>query len=108
MTSTRARKGKPGHSQGAAYGLPRQFPTLPVAACGVVVRLELGELSLKIVGIPEQHLVDEFSAHRPDLAFHEWWDSHVHHGLNFVDLQNPKVGHPPVGLARSERPSRMA
>ncbi len=29
VTSTRARKGKPGHSQGAAYGLPRQFPTLP-------------------------------------------------------------------------------
>ena len=23
--------GNPGHSQGAAYGLPRQFPTLPAA-----------------------------------------------------------------------------
>ena len=32
--------GNPGHSQGAAYGLPRQFPTLPRSLrdyCAVVV-----------------------------------------------------------------------
>ncbi len=38
MTSTRARKGKPGHSQGAAYGLPRQFPTLPPAVDPAALR----------------------------------------------------------------------
>src|SRR4030095_8863795 len=38
VTSTRARKGKPGHSQGAAYGLPRQFPTLPGEGFEKVVR----------------------------------------------------------------------
>ena len=33
-TSKRARRGKPRNSQGAAYGLPRQFPTLPAVLKG--------------------------------------------------------------------------
>ena len=42
-----------------------------VAACRIVVGLELGKLAFKITGIPEQHLVEEFSPHRPDQALHE-------------------------------------
>ena len=43
-----------------------------VAACRVVVGLELGKLPFQITGIPEQHLVEKFSPHRPDQALHEW------------------------------------
>jgi hypothetical protein len=42
-----------------------------VAACRVVVGLELGKLPFEIMGIPKQHLVEEFSTHRPDQALHE-------------------------------------
>src|SRR5262249_43755173 len=37
-----------------------------VAAGFVVVGLELYELSFKITTIPEQHVIEEFSPHRPD------------------------------------------
>src|SRR5215813_4789180 len=30
--------GNPGHSQGAAYGLPRQFPTLPAPGAGTTAK----------------------------------------------------------------------
>ena len=43
-----------------------------VAARRVVVGLEVGKLLFKITGIPEQHMVDNFSTHRPDQALHEW------------------------------------
>jgi hypothetical protein len=43
-----------------------------VAACRVVVDLEVGQFPFKITGIPEQHLVEKFSADRPDQALHEW------------------------------------
>jgi hypothetical protein len=33
--------------------------------------LELGKLPLKITAIPEQHMVEEFPAHRPNQALHE-------------------------------------
>jgi hypothetical protein len=39
-----------------------------VAARRVVVGLEVGKLALKITGIPEQHMVEKFSPHRPDHA----------------------------------------
>jgi hypothetical protein len=43
-----------------------------VRACGVVVDLELGKLPFEITGIPEQHLIEEFSPHRPNHPLHEW------------------------------------
>jgi hypothetical protein len=38
----------------------------------VVVALELAKLPLKITAVPEQHMVEKFSAHRPNQALHEW------------------------------------
>ena len=43
-----------------------------VAACRIVVGLEVGKLPFQITGIPEQHMVEKFSPHRPDQALHEW------------------------------------
>jgi hypothetical protein len=42
-----------------------------VAACRVVVSLEFGKLPFEIPTVPEQQLVEEFSAHRPNQALHE-------------------------------------
>jgi hypothetical protein len=42
-----------------------------MAASLLVVRLELSKLAFQIAGIPEQHVIEEFSPHRPDQAFHE-------------------------------------
>jgi len=42
-----------------------------VAAGRVVVGLEVGKFPFKITGIPEQHMVEKFSPHRPDQALHE-------------------------------------
>jgi hypothetical protein len=42
-----------------------------VKACRVVVPLELGQLPFQIAGMPEQHVVEEFSPHRPDQALHQ-------------------------------------
>jgi hypothetical protein len=42
-----------------------------VAACRVVVGLEVSKLLFKITSIPEQHMVEKFSPHRPDQALHE-------------------------------------
>src|SRR5262249_11938312 len=41
-----------------------------VSACRVVVHLELGTRPFQITGMPEQHLVEEFSPHRPDHPLH--------------------------------------
>jgi hypothetical protein len=43
-----------------------------VAACGIVVNLELSKFAFKITGIPEQHMIEKFSPHRPDHALDEW------------------------------------
>ena len=43
-----------------------------VAACRIVVDLEVGKLPSKMAGIPEQHLVEKLSPDRPDQALHEW------------------------------------
>jgi hypothetical protein len=70
-----------------------------VAACPVVVRLELAKLLFQITSIPELHMVKEFSPHRPDQALHEWvGQGHMWHGLDFVDLQNPQVRRPTMRL----------
>src|SRR6267378_2657389 len=37
-----------------------------MAACRIVVNLELGKLAFQITGIPEQHMIKKFSPHRPD------------------------------------------
>jgi hypothetical protein len=39
-----------------------------VTACRVVITLELGKLAFQVEGIPEQHLVEEFSPHRAALT----------------------------------------
>jgi hypothetical protein len=43
-----------------------------VAACRVVVGLEVGKFPFKITAIPEQHMVETFSPHRAEQALHEW------------------------------------
>src|SRR5262249_48420529 len=49
--------------------------------------------------MPEQHMVEKFSSDRPDQALYEWvGHGHKRRGLDFVDLQNPKVRRPPVRL----------
>jgi hypothetical protein len=70
-----------------------------VATRRIVVSPKLAKLPFEIATIPEQHVVEEFSAYCPDQAFHE----RVREGderprLDFVDLKNPKVGLPPVRL----------
>jgi len=68
-----------------------------VAACRVVVGLELGKLSLEIMSIPEQHLVEEFSPHGPHQALHERvGQRRVCHSFDFVNLLNPQVRLPSV------------
>lgn len=41
----------------------------------VVVSRELGERALQITSIPEQHMIEKFSQHRPDQALDEGCDS---------------------------------
>ena len=41
-----------------------------MAPCRGVVGLEVGERPLQITGIPAQHMIQEFSPHRPDQPFH--------------------------------------
>ena len=61
-----------GHRVSASEGRRRVARQRRVAACRVVVGLEVGRLSFKITNVPEQHLVETFSPHRPDQALHEW------------------------------------
>ena len=42
-----------------------------VTARRIVVNLELGKLPFQITGIPEQHMVEKFSPHRPDQTLNE-------------------------------------
>jgi hypothetical protein len=42
-----------------------------VAARRIVVNLELGKLPFQITRIPQQHMVEKFSPHRPDQALDE-------------------------------------
>jgi hypothetical protein len=44
-------------------------------------------------------MVGAFAAHRSDQALDKWVrQRHVRYGLDFVDLENPKVRLPPVCL----------
>jgi len=70
-----------------------------VAACRVVVGLEVRQLPLQIPSIPERHLVQEFSPYCADQALHEGVrPGHVRYGLEFVDLQNSQIRRPSVRL----------
>jgi hypothetical protein len=42
-----------------------------MAANRIVVNLELGKLAFQITGIPEQHMIEKFSPHRPDQTLEE-------------------------------------
>jgi hypothetical protein len=61
-----------GHRVFAGEGQRRVALQRRVAACRLVVGLEVDKLPFKITSIPEQHMVEKFSPHRPDQAFHEW------------------------------------
>jgi hypothetical protein len=70
-----------------------------MAACRIVVNLELGKLAFQITGIPEQHLIEKFSPHRPDQTLDDGvGQRHMRHRLDFVDLENPEVCLPTVRL----------
>ena len=70
-----------------------------MAACRIVVHLEIGKLAFQITGIPEQHMIERFSPHRPDQTLDEGVrQRHARHGLDFVDLENPEVCFPTVRL----------
>jgi len=43
-----------------------------VAACRIVVGLELGKLPFQIASIPAQDMVEKITPHRPDQALDEW------------------------------------
>jgi hypothetical protein len=55
-----------GYRVSPGEGQRREAVQRRVAACCVVVDLEVGKLPFKITGIPEQHLVEQLSPHRPD------------------------------------------
>ena len=61
----------PGYCVSADEGQRRAARQRRVAAWPVVVGLEVGELPLQIAGIPEQHMVQKLSPHRPNQALHE-------------------------------------
>ena len=61
----------PGYRVSAHDGERRVALQGRVAPCRVVVGLEVGELPLQIPRIPEQHMIQEFSPHRPDQPFHK-------------------------------------
>ena len=70
-----------------------------VAACRIGVNLEVGKRPFQITGIPEWHRVQKCSPHRSDPSFDErMGEGHMRHGLEFVDLQNPRVRPPLVRL----------
>ena len=88
-----------GRSHRRSVGEPqrRTAPQRGVAAYPVVVGLKLGQLPLQITPVPEQHLVQEFPAHRADQAFDERVrERHMRDRFEFVDVQNPQVRPPPV------------
>ena len=61
-----------GHRVSTGGGQWRVALQRRVAACRVVVGLEVGKLPFKITGIPEQHMVEKFSPRRADQPLHEW------------------------------------
>ena len=70
-----------------------------MAACRIVIGLEIGELAFEVRRVPEQHVIEKLSPDGPDEPFHkgmrEW---HVGHGLDFVDLEHAERRLPTVGL----------
>ena len=61
-----------GDRESAREGQRRVALQRRVATCRVVVGLEVGELPFKVTPIPEQHIVEKLSSHRPDQALYEW------------------------------------
>ncbi len=54
-----------------------------------VVDLEIGELSLQIMGVPEQCVIKKLSANASDQPFDKRMRSrHVGNALDFLDIQN--------------------
>src|SRR5262249_32033922 len=62
-----------GRGHRVAVGERQRRPTFQggVATCRVVVGLEFSKLPFKVKAVPEQHMIQEFSAHRPNQALHE-------------------------------------
>ena len=61
-----------GNRVSAGEGQRRVALQRRVATCRVVIALEVGKFPLKITGIPEQHMVEEFPAHRSNQTLNEW------------------------------------
>ena len=55
----------------------------------VVVDLEIGELPLQIMGVPEQRVVEKLSANGSDQPFDKWMRSwNTRKTLDFLDFQD--------------------
>jgi hypothetical protein len=75
------------HRVSADEGQQRPVVQRRMAADGVVIGLELGELPLQVTGIPERHVVEKLPSHRPDQSLHEWVGQRdVRDGFDFVDI----------------------
>ena len=68
-------------------------------AVGVVVRLETRKLFLEIDSVPEWDLVEEFSSNRANQTLYERVRKrHQRYRLDFLDVEYPEIGFPPMGL----------
>jgi len=63
----------------------------------VVVVHERVEFSFKILGIPEEDMVQEFTTNRSDQSLHKGMRTRgIRDGLDLINVQNPQVGLPSV------------
>jgi hypothetical protein len=90
--------GNPGHSQGAAYELPRQFPTLPGSPNLAKSRRKDGERAGRDVPVLDRghHVLD-----RPDLGWSESMGRRVRTGR--LIIKSARVLQPPPGMEPTRR-----
>jgi hypothetical protein len=68
--------GNPGYSQGAAYGLPRQFPTLPVVRTSSLKDCSPDQHTAPFAGVSDWEEFSRTTIGRPrNYASLEFWDS---------------------------------
>jgi hypothetical protein len=74
-------------------------PLSAVNTNAIVIVLEVFELALKVARIPEERVVEVFAPNSPDQSFNEGMRHRgMRHGFDFLDLEGPKVGEPPVAV----------
>lgn len=69
-----------------------------VAACRIVVGLELGKLPFQVTGVPEQRVIEKFSLHRFDQATNGCDSGTCGTSCDFMDLEHTQVRRPSVYL----------